>query len=89
MVRLLLFAVWIVALHARAAELDLKHAPAADKHARVPETRYDSAFTGYRPYREQKLASWRELNDAAHQAGGHAGLFGGKPTPSHPPEHKK
>ena len=67
---------------------------AADAGARVPATQYDSAFTGYQPYREQKLAPWRELNDEVHKAGGHIGLFGNAPgvraAPApHPPEHKK
>ena len=70
---------------------------AASADARVPETKYDSAFTGYQPFREQKLAPWRELNDEAHKAGGHIGIFGGAgvraapasaPAP-HSPEHKK
>ena len=66
--------------------------PAADANARVPETKYNSAFTGYRPYREQQLAPWRELNDEVHKAGGHIGIVGGaagKPAAAHPPEHKK
>ena len=72
--------------------------PAADANARVPETQYNSAFTGYQPFREQKLAPWRELNDDAHKAGGHIGIFGGNSgaaagtraaPPAHLPEHKK
>ena len=72
---------------------------AADVNARVPEAKYDSAFTGYQPFREQKLAPWRELNDDVHKAGGHIGIFRGSSVgnaggtraapPAHPPEHKK
>jgi hypothetical protein len=67
---------------------------AADAAARVPATKYDSAFTGYQPYREQKLAPWRELNEDVHKAGGHIGIFGNTPgvraAPApHLPEHKK
>src|SRR5262245_41286215 len=72
-----------------AADTAAARAPAANAGARVAETRYDSAFTGYTPYREQKPASWRELNDDAHKAGGHVGIFGGahaqhgtKPAPA-------
>ncbi len=71
-----------------------KPASAADASARVPEIQYDSAFSGYQPYREQKPAPWREINDEAHKAGGHIGIFGGaasgaagKPA-AHPPGHK-
>ncbi|MEQ1773504.1 MAG: hypothetical protein ABL891_06940 [Burkholderiales bacterium] len=71
---------------------------AADANARVPAVRYDAAFTGYQPFREQKLAPWREANDEVHKAGGHIGIFGNAPgaraapaaTPNpHSPEHKK
>ncbi len=86
---------------AHAAE-PLATPPAADANARVPETQYRSAFTGYQPFREQKLAPWRELNDDVHKAGGHMGIFSGNSLdnaggaagtraapPAHPPEHKK
>ena len=69
-----------------------KPASAADAGARVPETRYESAFSSYQPYREQKLAPWRSVNDDVHKAGGHLGVVGGasgKPAVQHPPEHKK
>ncbi len=85
------------AMHTHAQERPAPAASsAASADARVPETKYDSAFTGYRPYREQPLAPWRELNDEVHRAGGHIGIFGGAagaraaPAQSaHPPEHKK
>lgn len=98
MIRLLLFAVLAAAPYARfahAADFATKHAPAANADARVPGTRYDSVFTGYQPFREQKLAPWRELNDEVHKAGGHIGIVGGasgttdKPAAQHPPGHKK
>lgn len=71
--------------------------PAAptDAAARVPTAPYESAFTGYKPFRAQPLAPWRGLNDEVHQAGGHIGIFRGqavappaKPA-AHPPEHRK
>lgn len=48
-----------------------------DAGARVPQTRYESAFSGYQPYREQKLAPWREANEEAARIGGHIGILGG------------
>lgn len=64
----------------------------SDASLAVPEIQYHSAFAGYSRYREQMLAPWRELNDEAHKAGGHIGIFGGasgKPLAQHPPGHKK
>ena len=108
MYRYLTCALWFAALALPAIPVHAQARPAvpspassaplaASADARVPETKYDSAFTGYQPFREQKLAPWRELNDEAHKAGGHIGIFGGAgvraapasaPAP-HPPEHKK
>lgn len=105
-------AVWLTALSAgvsmtpqlvaaaRAAEqANLSaQATATDARANVPAAKYDSAFTGYRPYREQALAPWRALNDDVHQAGGHIGIFGNAPgnrttpaptTSTQPTENKK
>ena len=83
-----------LALPAAHAAEPIATPPAADANARVPETQYRSAFTGYQPFREQKLAPWRELNDEVHKAGGHIGIMGGAAgtratPPAHPPEHKK
>jgi hypothetical protein len=50
---------------------------AADPAAAVPPVRYESAFAGYRPYREQPLADWRGVNEEVVAAGGHIGIFGG------------
>lgn len=43
----------------------------------VPAIKYDSAFTGYTPFREEKLLPWRGVNDEAAQVGGHLGIFSG------------
>jgi hypothetical protein len=87
------FALWFAALVVPAAHAQERAAatpPPANAEARVPQTKYDSAFTGYQPFREQKLAPWRELNEEVHKAGGHVGIFGGTPALApHPPEHKK
>jgi hypothetical protein len=67
--------------------------------ARVPAIKYESAFAGYTPYREEKLAPWRDVNDDVARAGGHIGIFRGagnadhdgaapgpaKPAPGQPP----
>ena len=67
--------------------------------AAVPARKYESAFAGYQPFREEKLEDWRALNDEVGRAGGHVGIFGGagghaghgaakpapgKPTPAKP-----
>jgi len=73
-----------------------KPATATDAGARVPSLKYDSAFSGYQPFREHKPAPWREVNDEVHKAGGHIGIVGGAavrkidaPAAQHPPGHKK
>ena len=48
-----------------------------DSAAAVPAVKYESAFTGYMPFRDEKLAPWREVNDEAARVGGHLGIFGG------------
>ena len=47
---------------------------AGDSAAPVPAAKYDK---GYVPYREEKLAFWRELNDEVGAVKGHVGIFGG------------
>ena len=88
----LYFAALVVPV-AHAAELtDHKPVSAANADARVPAPKYDSAFTGYQPYRSQALARWHEVNDEVHKAGGHIGIVGGAsgaPAAQHPPEPKK
>jgi hypothetical protein len=49
----------------------------ADPAARVPAPKYESAFAGYAPYREEKPAPWRDVNDEVGKVRGHAGIFGG------------
>jgi hypothetical protein len=49
----------------------------ADPAVPVPAVRHESAFTGYRGFREEPLAPWRDANDEAARAGGHAGIMGG------------
>ena len=47
--------------------------PPADRGAAPPLT-YRSAYEGYRPYAEESLAPWREVNDNVERVGGHAGV---------------
>jgi hypothetical protein len=47
----------------------------ADPAASVSPVKYESAFAGYAPYREQHVAPWRDVNDEVARAGGHAGIF--------------
>ena len=51
----------------------------ADPKVAVPETKYESAFEGYRGYDDAKLRSWREANDEAGTLGGHMGQVRGRP----------
>lgn len=64
----------------------------ADPGAPVPAFRYESVFTDYRPYREEKLAPWRDVNDEVARIGGHIGILkgaAGKPTTAPSPDHRK
>jgi hypothetical protein len=36
---------------------------------------YRSAFEGYRPYADEPLAPWREVNDTVGRVGGHVGML--------------
>jgi hypothetical protein len=49
----------------------------AQPDAPVPAVKYQSALAGYVPFREEKLASWREVNDDVARTGGHSGIFRG------------
>jgi len=43
----------------------------------TPSVKYESVFTGYRPFIDEKLAPWRDVNDEVGRVGGHIGIFGG------------
>ena len=47
----------------------------AQPTASAPDPKYDSAFAGYRPYREAPPADWRALNAEVGAIGGHVGIF--------------
>ena len=62
--------------HAAAQQQPAKPHP-ADPAAPVPATKYESAFTGYRGFREEPITPWRGVNDEVARAGGHIGIVGG------------
>lgn len=41
-----------------------------DPRAAAAETTYDSAFTRYRPYKEEEVRSWRAVNEEVGRIGG-------------------
>ena len=49
--------------------------PEADvPRSTAPSPARASAFEGYRPYRDEALAPWREVNDEVGRVGGHSGV---------------
>jgi hypothetical protein len=56
---------------------------AADPAAAAPVITYDSAFATYRPYRDEPLRSWADVNQEVAAGGGHAGIFGGAGDGTH------
>jgi hypothetical protein len=57
--------------------------------AKVPAVTYQSAFQDYRPYREQELASWREVNEEVARVGGHVGVMKNAEKPDEPQKDEK
>jgi hypothetical protein len=55
----------------------------AQPEAPVPTAKYESAFAGYLPFREEKLAPWREINEEVGKVGGHVRMFGGAGHSAH------
>jgi len=45
----------------------------ADPRVTTPPPVMESAFAGYRGYRDDPPAPWREVNDEVRELGGHAG----------------
>lgn len=81
----------LAAIAPHAVAQQAAHPHPADPAAKTPPVKYESAFTGYVPYREGKIEQWRDLNDEVGRVGGHVGMFGGaghdsagKPAPSKP-----
>lgn len=78
----LLFAAALVPLPIFAAQPSPATNPASPD-APVRQSTYESAFAGYQSYKDEKPASWREVNDEVGRVGGHAGIFGGAGHASH------
>lgn len=72
-------ALWLQPAHAQ----QQARANPADPRAETPSSGYQSAFDGYRPFRDEKLQSWRDVNDDVGRAGGHIGIFGGAGHAAH------
>jgi hypothetical protein len=73
------------AAFAQSGDANDARAPAA----KVPPLTYRSAFDEYRPYREQELASWREVNEEVARVGGHAGVVKAGENAAKPQAEKK
>lgn len=43
----------------------------------APSATYRSAFSDYKPFREEAVADWRALNSEVGLVGGHKGVMGG------------
>jgi hypothetical protein len=54
----------------------------ADPGLRAPAPAMESAFAGYRSYRDEPLADWRAVNDEVRAVGGHAGHIRDNPAPA-------
>lgn len=65
--RTMLFALAAAAAGTAVAQATARPDPTAPQ-AKVPPVEYRSAFEGYRPFAEEKVAPWRESNDAVKGA---------------------
>ncbi|MGE0559091.1 MAG: hypothetical protein AB7O69_12590 [Burkholderiales bacterium] len=93
----LLFAAALAPLPVLAAQPSPASNPASPE-APVRQSTYESVFAGYQSYKDEKPASWREVNDEVGRVGGQAGIFGGaghaghgsaKPSTNSPPAASK
>jgi hypothetical protein len=75
-------AIAIAAIPAHAQSQPKPDVPAAT----APPAARSSAYGGYRPYRDEALAPWREVNDEVGRVGGHSGVVRAerKPAPTPP-----
>ena len=74
MKRTMLFALSALAVGAADAQGESRPDPAAPQSA-APPLKYESAFDGFRPFQEQDVASWREVNEEVARVGGHMGVL--------------
>jgi hypothetical protein len=77
------FALAAMVAGAAAAQGDARRDPASPQ-AKVPPVTYRSAFEGYRPLADEKMAPWRQSNEAVKSNGGHAGHAPDASAPSKP-----
>ncbi len=54
----------------------------ADPRLSVPAPTTESAFAGYRSFRDEPLADWRAVNDEMRTLGGHAGHIRERAAPA-------
>ena len=47
----------------------------ANPRLSTPAPAMESAFAGFRSYRDEPLAPWREVNEEVREVGGHAGIL--------------
>jgi len=47
-----------------------------DPAVKTPPPARASAYEGYRPFREEEIAPWREVNEEVGRLGGHSGHVG-------------
>jgi hypothetical protein len=67
------FAALALACATAAAGAQTPAAPTREGAAAPPP--YRSAYEGYRPYAEEPLAPWREVNETVERVGGHVGVL--------------
>jgi hypothetical protein len=65
------FALATMVAGAAAAQGDEGRDPTSPQ-ARVPPVTYRSAFEGYRPFADEKIAPWRQSNEAVKSNGSYA-----------------
>ena len=65
-----------LAPYAAAQQQSIRPHP-ADPAATPPAAKYESALTGYRGFREEPLAPWRDVNEEVARTGGHVGIMRG------------
>ena len=67
-----IFAAWLLAAAALApvAEAQSGPVPAADARTPVVPLAYQSPFAGYRPFSDDSVSPWREVNDLVGRIGG-------------------
>ena len=73
-----------IALAAGAAHAQSRPKPDDPRSAAPPPARA-SAYEGYRPYRDEPLAPWREVNDEVGRVGGHSGVVRAEREAAPPP----